>query len=81
MAGGSGPVKEMTWHRDSFGGVPQLFVELDEPNPVVRAQVQDLVSGAHVGYCMTKGARKSGQTGQADSVAASAPANLLRAFS
>jgi protein phosphatase len=50
----AGPVKEMTWHRGSFGGVPQLFVDLDEPSPVVRAQVQDLVSGAHVGYCMTK---------------------------
>ena len=50
----AGPVQGMTWHRDSFGGVPQLFVELHEPNPVVRAQVQDLVSGAHVGYCMTK---------------------------
>jgi hypothetical protein len=43
----------MTWHRDSFG-VPQLFVNLDEPTPVVRDQVQDLVSGAHVGYRMTK---------------------------
>jgi DNA-binding transcriptional MerR regulator/ribosomal protein S18 acetylase RimI-like enzyme len=50
----AGPVKEMTWHRDSFGGVPQLFVDLDEPSPVARAQVQDLVGGAHVGYCMTK---------------------------
>jgi DNA-binding transcriptional MerR regulator len=50
----AGPLKEMTWHRDSFGGVPQLFVDLDEPSPVVRAQVQDLVCGAHVGYCMTK---------------------------
>jgi hypothetical protein len=50
----AGPVQGMTWHRDSFGGVPQLFVELDKPSPVVRAQVQDLVSGAHVGYCMTK---------------------------
>jgi DNA-binding transcriptional MerR regulator len=50
----AGPVREMTWHRDSFGGVPQLFVDLDEPSPAVRAQVQDLVSGAHVGYCMTK---------------------------
>ena len=50
----AGPVMGMAWHRASFGGVPQLFVELDEPNPVVRAQVQDLVSGAHVGYCMTK---------------------------
>ncbi len=54
----AGPVREMTWHRDSFGGVPQLFVELDEPSPVVRAQVQDLVSGAHVGYCMTKALTK-----------------------
>jgi hypothetical protein len=50
----AGPVKEMTWHRDSFGGVPQLFVSLDEPGPVVRDQVQDLVSGALVGRCMTK---------------------------
>jgi hypothetical protein len=44
----------MTRRRDSFAGVPQLFVDLDEPSPVVRAQVQDLVCGAHVGYCMTK---------------------------
>ena len=50
----AGPVQEMTWHRDSFGGVPQLFVDLDEPSPLVRAQVQDLAGGAHVGYCMTK---------------------------
>jgi hypothetical protein len=34
--------------------VPQLFVDLDEPSPAVRAEVQDLVSGASVGYCMTK---------------------------
>jgi hypothetical protein len=39
----------MTWHLDSFCGVPQLFIDLDEPSPVVRAQVQDLISGAHVG--------------------------------
>jgi DNA-binding transcriptional MerR regulator len=50
----AGPIKGMPWHRDSFGGVPQLFVDLDEPSPVVRAQVQDLTCGAHVGYCMTK---------------------------
>jgi protein phosphatase len=50
----AGPVKGMEWHRDSFAGVPQLLVDLDEPSPVVRAQVQDLVCGAHVGYCMTK---------------------------
>ena len=56
----AGPVKEMTWHRDSFGGVPQLFVDLDEPSPLVRAQVQDLACGAHVGYCMTKAMRVDG---------------------
>jgi hypothetical protein len=50
----AGPVKDMTWHRSSFGGVPQLCVDLDEPSPAVRDQVQDLVCGAHVGYCMTK---------------------------
>jgi DNA-binding transcriptional MerR regulator/GNAT superfamily N-acetyltransferase len=50
----AGPLRELTWHRESFDGVPQLFVDLDEPDPVVRAQVQDLVSGAHVGYCMTR---------------------------
>jgi DNA-binding transcriptional MerR regulator len=50
----AGPLKEMTMHRSSFGGVPQLFVDLGEPSPVVRGQVQDLVSGAHIGYCMTK---------------------------
>jgi hypothetical protein len=44
----------MTWRPSSFGGVPQLLVDLDEPSRVVRAQVQDLVSGAHDGYCMTK---------------------------
>jgi hypothetical protein len=33
----AGPVKEMPLHRSSFGGVPQLFVDLDEPSPVVRA--------------------------------------------
>jgi DNA-binding transcriptional MerR regulator len=58
----AGPVQGMTWHRDSFGGVPQLFVALDEPSPVVRAQVQDLVCGAHVGYCMTKRLTDSDKT-------------------
>ena len=29
-------------------------MDLDEPSPAVRAEVQDLVSGASVGYCMTK---------------------------
>jgi len=53
-ADAAGPVKEMTWRRSSFGGVPQLLVDLDEPSRVVRAQVQDLVPGAHVGYCTIK---------------------------
>ena len=44
----------MTWRRSSFGGAPQLLVGLDEPSRVARARVRDLVSGAHVGYCMTK---------------------------
>jgi hypothetical protein len=61
----AGPLKEMTQHRESFGGVPQLFVDLDEPNPVVRAQVQDLVSGAHVGYCMTQGDQHAERIGHA----------------
>jgi DNA-binding transcriptional MerR regulator/ribosomal protein S18 acetylase RimI-like enzyme len=59
----AGPVKEMNWRRSSFEGVPQLFVDLDEPSPVVRAQVQDLVSGAHVGYCMTKAINMSAAPG------------------
>ena len=58
----AGPVQGMTRNRDSFGGVPQLFVELDEPSPVVRAQVLDVVSGAHVGYCMTKSLTESDKT-------------------
>ncbi len=35
-------------------GIPQLFVVLGEPTPTVRGQVADLVTGAHVGYCMIK---------------------------
>lgn len=58
----AGPLRDMVWHRESFGGVPQLFVDLDEPSPVVRAQVQDLVCGAHVGYCMTKAIRAQAET-------------------
>ncbi len=61
----AGPVKEMTSHRDSFGGVPQLFVHLDEPSPLVRAQVQDLVRGAHVGYCLTKAINTRTDSGEA----------------
>lgn len=49
-----GPLKGMEHSRSQFNGVPQLFVTLDEPNPTVRAQVGDLVAGAHIGYCMTR---------------------------
>jgi DNA-binding transcriptional MerR regulator/predicted N-acetyltransferase YhbS len=58
----AGPLQGMTCRRASFGGVPQLFVELDEPSPVVRAQVLDVVSGAHVGYCMSKSLTDSDKT-------------------
>lgn len=50
----AGPLAGMTHRRGSFRDIPQLFVELDEPNPAVRDQVADLVTGAHVGYCMSK---------------------------
>ena len=49
-----GPLQGMESSRSSFGGVPQLFVNLDEPSPNVRAEVVDLVQGAQVGYCMTR---------------------------
>jgi ribosomal protein S18 acetylase RimI-like enzyme len=38
----------------TFNRIPQLFVVLGDPNPTVRGQVADLVTGAHVGYCMIK---------------------------
>ena len=50
----AGPLNGMEHSRSTFSGVPQLFVILDEPSPAIRAQVADVVSGAHVGYCMTR---------------------------
>jgi GNAT superfamily N-acetyltransferase len=50
----NGPARGMHSRRSSFNGVPQLFIDLDEPNPTVTAQVRDLAAGAHVGYCMTR---------------------------
>lgn len=50
----AGVFSGMEFSDDSFSGVPQLFVILDEPNPAVRAQASDVALGAHVGYCMTK---------------------------
>lgn len=49
-----GPLHGMAHRKASFNGVPQLFVTLDEPSPAVRAQVADTVSGADVGYCMSR---------------------------
>lgn len=37
-----------------FNGVPQLFVQLDEPSLELRAAVREAVAGAHVGFCMFK---------------------------
>jgi DNA-binding transcriptional MerR regulator len=50
----NGPLAEMDHTRESFRGIPQLFVTLDEPDPTVRATALDIVHGAHVGYCMTR---------------------------
>src|SRR5215472_754655 len=50
----NGPARGMQSRRSSFNGVPQLFIDLDEPNPAIQAQVRDLAAGAHVGYCMTR---------------------------
>jgi DNA-binding transcriptional MerR regulator/ribosomal protein S18 acetylase RimI-like enzyme len=50
----NGPARGMQSRRSSFSGVPQLFIDLDEPNPTVTAQVRDAAAGAHVGYCMTR---------------------------
>lgn len=49
-----GPAAGMASRRSSFRDVPQLFIDLDEPNPAIRATVAESASGAHVGYCMTK---------------------------
>jgi DNA-binding transcriptional MerR regulator len=50
----SGPLAGMESWPSSFNDVPQLFVVLDEPTPAIRSSVEDLVTGAHVGYCMTR---------------------------
>jgi hypothetical protein len=50
----AGPAEGMECRRSSFREVPQLFIDLDEPNPALRVQISDLASGAHIGYCMMK---------------------------
>lgn len=49
-----GPLAGMRHWRSSFNGVPQLFVELDEPRLDLRNTVRDMVSGGHVGFMMSK---------------------------
>ena len=49
-----GPAKGMKYRRASFLGVPQLFIDLDEPDPLIRGRIKDVASGANVGYCMTR---------------------------
>ncbi len=40
--------------RSSFNGIPQLFVELDEPRLDLRHEVREAVTGCHVGFMMSK---------------------------
>jgi hypothetical protein len=39
--------------RSSFNGIPQLFVELDEPRLDGRPQVREAVTACHVGFMMS----------------------------
>jgi DNA-binding transcriptional MerR regulator/predicted GNAT family acetyltransferase len=50
----NGPLAGLHFWRSSFDGIPQLFVELDEPRLDLRHQVRDAVSGCHVGFMMSK---------------------------
>jgi hypothetical protein len=50
----SGPLTGMRYRPSSFKGTPQLFVELDEPRPDLRGLVDDMTSGCHVGFMMSK---------------------------
>lgn len=58
-----GPLRGMAYRHASFRGVPQLFVKLDKPNPMLQADVRDLVAGAEVGHGMV---RELVPTGPAD---------------
>lgn len=48
------PLAGLRHWRSSFNGVPQLYVELDEPRLDLRHRVGDMVSGCHVGFMMAK---------------------------
>ncbi len=49
-----GPLAGLRHWRSSFNGVPQLFVELDEPRLDLRQALSGSVSGYHVGFMMAK---------------------------
>ncbi len=49
-----GPLAGLRHWRSSFNGVPQLFVELDEPRLDLRQALSGSVSGYHVGFMIAK---------------------------
>lgn len=49
-----GPLAGLPHWRSSYDGVPQLYVELDEPRLDLRNTVRQLVDGCHVGFMMHK---------------------------
>lgn len=53
-----GPLSGLHHWRSSFNGVPQLFVELDEPRLDLLASLRDHVGGCHVGFMMSKKLRQ-----------------------
>lgn len=50
----TGPLRGLHHWRSSFNGIPQLFVELDEPRLDLLATIRDAVTGCHVGFMMSK---------------------------
>lgn len=50
----NGPLSGLYVWRSSFNGVPQLFVELDEPRLDLRHEVREAVTGCHVGFIIFK---------------------------
>lgn len=53
-----GPLSGLHHWRSSFNGVPQLFVELDEPRLDLLATLREQVAGCHVGFMMSKKLRQ-----------------------
>ena len=50
----AGPLAGLRHWRSAFNGIPQLFVELDEPRLDLRNTVREMVIGCHVGFVMFK---------------------------